>query len=311
LLRPVTMLIGNVPLRDLTAQDVRRALAKLAETRSTRTMASTHNVLVRAIRHAEANDHVGRNVASLVEPPRGKTGRPSRAMTAAEAAALLVAASDDLVLELPGLDVDLGEIDHPWLDELRRTAPTSPTGQKRVLAIGHPLVYRLRVSSTRGATWVDEEHGIVWLCAARRREEGSDDDAFAWFADLHTRGALLPSRDDRLRDLAEVTIRLYRGLTADLLHLADDALSQQGTELTAELGGYIPCRVLVQSAGGVTEIWCALSRQARDGRHIRDQVRDILFARLENHFPDAIFEVRSDWPASRLEWWEVVRMGLR
>jgi hypothetical protein len=57
LLRPVTMLIGNVPLRDLTAQDVRRTLSKLAQTRSTRTMASTHNVLVRAIRHAEANDH--------------------------------------------------------------------------------------------------------------------------------------------------------------------------------------------------------------------------------------------------------------
>ena len=45
--------------------------------------------------------------------------------------------------------------------------------------------------------------------------------------------------------------------------------------------------------------------------HIRDQVRDILFAELENHFPDAIFEVRSDWPVGRLEWWEVVRMGLR
>jgi integrase len=94
LLRPVTMLIGNVPLRDLTAQDVRRTLSKLAQTRSTRTMASTHNVLVRAIRHAEANDHVGRNVASLVKPPQGKTGRPSRAMTAAEAAALLAAAKD-------------------------------------------------------------------------------------------------------------------------------------------------------------------------------------------------------------------------
>ena len=89
LFRPVTMLIGNVPLRDLTAHDVRQALVKLAETRLTRTMASTHNVLVRAIRHAEANDHVGRNVASFVKPPQGKTGRPSRAMNAAEAAALL------------------------------------------------------------------------------------------------------------------------------------------------------------------------------------------------------------------------------
>ena len=33
LLRSVTMLIGNIPLRDLTAHDVRRALNKLAETR--------------------------------------------------------------------------------------------------------------------------------------------------------------------------------------------------------------------------------------------------------------------------------------
>ena len=57
-------------------------------------MASTHNVLVRAIRHAEANDHVGRNVATFVKPPQGKTGRPSRAMTAAEAATLLAAAKD-------------------------------------------------------------------------------------------------------------------------------------------------------------------------------------------------------------------------
>jgi hypothetical protein len=38
---------------------------------------------------------VGRNVASLVTPPQGKTGRPSRAMTAAEAAAALLAAAKD------------------------------------------------------------------------------------------------------------------------------------------------------------------------------------------------------------------------
>ncbi len=92
LLKPVTALIGKIPLRDLTAHDVRRALGELAEERSTRTMASTHNVLVRAIRHAEANDHVGRNVATFVKAPQGKTGRPSRAITAAEAAALLAAA---------------------------------------------------------------------------------------------------------------------------------------------------------------------------------------------------------------------------
>jgi hypothetical protein len=219
--------------------------------------------------------------------------------------------TEDLRLELPGLDVDLGEIDNPWLTELRRTAPTSPTGQKRVLAITRPLIYRLRVSSSRGATWVDEEHGVVWLCAAHRRQEGSDDDAFACFADLHARGMLLPSEEDRVRDRAEAAIRLSRGLGAELLRLVDEAVSQHGTELTADLGDYVPCRVLLQDCGGVDEIWCALSTRASDGSHVRDNLRNILFAELENYFPDAIFEMRNDWPTGRLEWWEVVRMGLR
>ncbi len=38
------MLIGNIPLRDLTAHDVRRALNKLAETRSTRSEAVWYGV---------------------------------------------------------------------------------------------------------------------------------------------------------------------------------------------------------------------------------------------------------------------------
>jgi hypothetical protein len=76
------------------------------------------------------------------------------------------------------MDVDLGELEDPWLGELRRIAPVSSQGQKRVLAIGSQLVYRLRFSAERGVTWVDEEHGVVWLCAVHRRQEGSDDDAY-------------------------------------------------------------------------------------------------------------------------------------
>ena len=64
LLRSVTMLTGQIPLRDLTVHDVRRTLKKLAETRSTRTMASTHNVLVRAIRHAEAKTLIWASLAA-------------------------------------------------------------------------------------------------------------------------------------------------------------------------------------------------------------------------------------------------------
>jgi integrase len=84
--------IGKVALRDLTAQDVRRVLAEAAETRSSRTVGIMHNSLERAIRHAEANDYVRRNVAALVKPPTGQPGRPSRSLTLNQAGSLLAAA---------------------------------------------------------------------------------------------------------------------------------------------------------------------------------------------------------------------------
>jgi integrase len=91
-LQPVVDSVGKVALRELTAQDVRQALAEVARTRSSRTVGMAHNSLERAIRHAEANDYVRRNVAALVKPPTGQTGRPSRSLTLEQAASLLAAA---------------------------------------------------------------------------------------------------------------------------------------------------------------------------------------------------------------------------
>ena len=56
LLRPVTMLIGNVTRGPDRAGRPAHAEQAGPERGQHRTMASTHNVLVRAIRHAEAND---------------------------------------------------------------------------------------------------------------------------------------------------------------------------------------------------------------------------------------------------------------
>ena len=53
-----------------------------------------HNALTRALRHAEANRHVTHNVAALVDTPKGQSGRPSKALTAEQAAAVLKAAED-------------------------------------------------------------------------------------------------------------------------------------------------------------------------------------------------------------------------
>jgi integrase len=76
----------------LAAGDVRSALGQLVTRYSTRSLQITRNCLERAIRHAESNDLVGRNVAALVKSPRGRAGRASKSFTLDQAKALLTAA---------------------------------------------------------------------------------------------------------------------------------------------------------------------------------------------------------------------------
>jgi integrase len=91
-LAPLIPLIGAAKLKELTAADVRSALAQLATSRSTRVVQMASNSLVRVIRDAEANDLVGRNVAALVTPPKGLDGRPSKSLSLEQAQALFKAA---------------------------------------------------------------------------------------------------------------------------------------------------------------------------------------------------------------------------
>jgi integrase len=63
-----------------------------------------HLALKRAIRHAEANDLVSRNVAALADTPKGQDGRPSKSLTLDQAVAVIAAARTLPVTELrPGL----------------------------------------------------------------------------------------------------------------------------------------------------------------------------------------------------------------
>jgi hypothetical protein len=69
----------GIELRALTAQDVRRALVRLAAGKSTRTVTIAHNAPPRVVRHAEANRHVVHNVAALVDTSKGQpAGRARR-----------------------------------------------------------------------------------------------------------------------------------------------------------------------------------------------------------------------------------------
>src|ERR1022692_4941235 len=93
-LDPILKATGARRLRELTAADVRDALVTMAAGYSSAAVAMGHNAITRAIRHAEARDLVGRNVATLVDTPKGQAGRPSKSLTLEQAAALLVAAED-------------------------------------------------------------------------------------------------------------------------------------------------------------------------------------------------------------------------
>jgi integrase len=103
-LEPILAVIGGRKLRELTAADVRQALAAMAAGYSAAAVSMGHLALKRAIRHAEANDLVTRNVAALVDTPRGQEGRPSRSLTLAQAAAVITTAATLPTVELrPGL----------------------------------------------------------------------------------------------------------------------------------------------------------------------------------------------------------------
>lgn len=96
LLDPLKKSLGQRVLRDLTADDVLVALQHSAQTRSTRSVRDSRAALVRAITHAQARGKVSRNVASLIKAPPGRSpGRPSRALTVAQADAVLRAAAKD------------------------------------------------------------------------------------------------------------------------------------------------------------------------------------------------------------------------
>jgi len=184
-LKPVVAYLGDIELRKLTAHDVRRALTRLAANHSSRTVVVTHNALTRTIRHAEANRHVLHNVAVLVDTPAGQKGRPSQALTAEQAAALLAAAQDArlgayvVLCLLTGIRTEEARAlrwDHVDLDagtvavwrSVRRGGDTKTERSRRTLRLPQAAVEALRQHQARqageklaaGELWKD--HGLVF-----------------------------------------------------------------------------------------------------------------------------------------------------
>jgi hypothetical protein len=216
---------------------------------------------------------------------------------------------EDLGLGVPPVEVDIGTLDHPLIAEARRIASEAPKGQKRVLSISYPLVYRLRHGRWRGATWLEADESRFWLCGAAQREEGSRDDAFEVFAALHEAGRLLPDDDDRLRDALERNARILDAAAAEIPALLEQASDKRGRDVPAQVGDLVDLRIHVASDGD--EVWVAIATQAADGRFLEEDLRDLLFGLVLDAARAEVWEPRADWPSGPLAWVEVARLGLR
>ena len=164
---------------------------------STRYLQLARASLARAIRYAEAHDLVGRNVATLVDNPKGQVGRPSRSFTLEQSLALLEAARESRLNAYVVLSLATGvrteearelHWDHLDLDgdpsaarpvppsvavwhSVREGGDTKTAKSRRTLALPQAAVQALRDHRKRqaedrlaaGSLWQD--HGLVFASA--------------------------------------------------------------------------------------------------------------------------------------------------
>ncbi|MFF9007323.1 tyrosine recombinase XerC [Streptomyces goshikiensis] len=127
--------LGARKLRELSGEDVDRWLAQKARTLSTRTLQAVHSCLNRSVKRAMVRDKVKRNIVELCAVPTGQPGRPSKALTLAQAEAVLKAAAGTsahayivLALLTGARTEELRALtwDHVFLKEDTRATPPVP-----------------------------------------------------------------------------------------------------------------------------------------------------------------------------------------
>lgn len=214
---------------------------------------------------------------------------------------------DDLGISLPDQDTDIGSLDHPLIDETRRITPSSPRGQKRIAAIKHPMVYRVRHGRYRGATWLDDAE-VVWLLGAAEREEGSPDDAFEHFESLSRDGNLLPTEADTKRDRIEAGTRFLRTVADEATRFVGESWASPGLELTRRLSDRLG--VILYSNPGRDELWLALSRRDTAGAYVSDHERDLVFELFRQAVGESDWQevLPDEWPTRALQWEWVARL---
>jgi hypothetical protein len=106
------------------------------------------------------------------------------------------------------------------------------------------------------------------ILAQRRahREQGSGEDAYEVFEELHRAGWLLPDDDDRLRDVLERNAHIIDAAADSIPAALAEALDQPDRDVAVSLSGLIEARIHATAPG--EEVWIA-NRDSGDRRAFR------------------------------------------
>ena len=215
-LEPILKVVGGRKLRELSAADVRQALATMAAGYSSAAVTMGHLALKRAIRHAEADDLVGRNVATLVDTPTGQQGRPSKSLTLGQAVAVITAARTLPVTEL-----------HPGLKDVRRPAD---------------LMYAYIVLSLLCGVRTEEARALRWQHVDLDGDSAASPPVpphVAVWRSVRAHGETKTERSRRTLGLPQMAVQALRGLLdsqADERLLAGERWQDTGLVFTTHLG---------------------------------------------------------------------------
>ncbi|TYB38402.1 tyrosine-type recombinase/integrase [Actinomadura chibensis] len=191
--------LGARKLRELSAEDVDEWLAAKSKTLSTRSLKLIHSILNRSVRKAMARDKVRRNIVELCDVPEGREGRPSKALTLAQAKAVLNAA--------------------------RKSEPRIAAYIVLSLATG------ARTEELRALTW---DHVVGYAKDADRwipvQEAGWEHGAYAIYVwrSVRKKGDTKTRKSRRTLKLPQICVEALRRLQEHQDETTDDASSKRG-----------------------------------------------------------------------------------
>jgi hypothetical protein len=206
---------------------------------------------------------------------------------------------------MPPADRGMHELDHPILRKARDLAPAFPDNCVRIQEIRGTMVYRFTHGRYRVAAWLEQERGVLWICAADERDE----DTYDRFVDLYDHGELLPTEDDALREEVEAAARFVDAVGTEVPRALTRARGKAGEPQSLTLPGGGEVRLLVNAGSEVEEVWVAMPT-LNAPRGLTPRMRALVLATLQNELPGGVWEQRYDWPTGRLTDHEVVHMGL-